>query len=73
MFWYALLYARTGTRVALALALVAFGIGLEFLQALTPTRHFSYLDMRDDAIGVAAGWLFAAATARWLPTARIPR
>jgi len=41
------------------LALAALGVALEFAQALTSYRHFAVLDMRDDAIGVIAGWACA--------------
>jgi hypothetical protein len=72
MFWYAQLYVAARGRITVALGLFALGVALEYLQALTPSRHFSYLDMRDDAIGVAAGWIFAAVTSRWV-TAKIRR
>ena len=70
MFWYAQLFARTPPRLGIAMALVALGIALEFLQALTPTRHFDYADMRDDALGVIGGWMFAALTDRWTHAVR---
>ena len=70
MFWYAQLYRRLSSRLVIAVALAALGIALEFLQALTPTRHFSYGDMRDDALGVVAGWMFATLTDRWTQAVR---
>jgi VanZ family protein len=70
MFWYAQLFTGTRARVAVAVAVVGLGIALEYLQALTPTRHFAYGDMRDDALGVAAGWMFAAMTDRWTQAVR---
>ena len=70
MFWYAQLFARVPARLVVAVALVALGIALEYLQALTPTRHFSYEDMRDDALGVICGWMFAAMTDRWTHAVR---
>ena len=70
MFWYAQLYTRVPARLAVAVALVALGIALEYLQALTPTRHFAYSDMRDDALGVVAGWMFAVFTDRWTHAVR---
>ena len=70
MFWYAQLFVRHGARVAVACAVLALGISLEYLQMLTPSRHFSYGDMRDDALGVIAGWLFAAVTDRWTQAVR---
>jgi hypothetical protein len=70
MFWYAQIFWRNPQRFAVALALVALGVVLEYLQALTPTRHFAYEDMRDDAIGVLGGWAFAALTDRWTQAVR---
>ena len=70
MFWYAQIFWHNPRRLAVALALVALGIVLEYLQALTPTRHFAYADMRDDAFGVVCGWLFAAVTDRWTHAVR---
>jgi VanZ family protein len=59
MLWFAQLVRAPRARLALALGLVALGVGLEFAQALTPHRTFAYADMRDDAIGVIVGWLCA--------------
>jgi VanZ family protein len=46
---------------ALALALLAFGIGIELIQALTPTRESSLGDVLADALGIAAGRLLLRA------------
>ena len=70
MFWYAQIFWRNPRRLAVAVALVTLGIVLEYLQAFTPTRHFAYEDMRDDALGVIGGWLFAAVTDRWTQAVR---
>lgn len=45
----------------LAIALLAFGIGIEFAQALTPTRESSIGDVFADALGIAAGRLLLRA------------
>ncbi|MFA7296472.1 MAG: VanZ family protein [Dehalococcoidia bacterium] len=42
------------------LALVALGVGLEFLQALTPNRVFDYADMAANVLGVVLGLVVAA-------------
>jgi hypothetical protein len=55
MLWFAQIYARFGVRLAIAAALLAMGIGLEYVQGLVG-RDFSYSDMRDDGIGIALGW-----------------
>ena len=55
MSWYSQLYPRGPVRFAIAAGLIAMGIGLEYLQGMTTYRTFGYLDMRDNALGVAAG------------------
>jgi VanZ family protein len=54
MFWFSQIYRRTGQRLALAAAFLALGIGLEYIQRWVG-RDFSYMDMRDDGIGIAIG------------------
>lgn len=50
--------ARFQPSWALAAVLLAFGIGIELAQALTPTREPSLGDVLADALGIAAGrWL----------------
>lgn len=58
MFWFAQIYRGTKQRLVVAVALVAMGIGLEYVQDWVG-RDFAYSDMRDDAIGVAGGYLAA--------------
>jgi VanZ family protein len=60
MFWFAQAYLKLGTRLAIAIALCALGIGLEYAQLLTPHRTFAYSDMVDDAIGAAIGLALAS-------------
>ncbi len=59
MFWFSQIYRSTAQRVVIAIALCLLGIGLEYVQGWVG-RDFAYSDMRDDAIGVAAGWIAAA-------------
>ena len=59
MLWFAQLYSGSGRRLALALALVALGVGLEFAQLVTDFRTFELADMLADGIGAAVGWLVA--------------
>jgi VanZ family protein len=59
MFWFAQLLRPGRGRVLAALALMALGVGLEFAQLLTDYRHYDVHDMRDDAVGVAVGYLLA--------------
>jgi hypothetical protein len=58
MLWFAQMLRRAAPRVGVAMALLALGIGLEYLQGLVG-RDFSYTDMRDDGIGICIGWALA--------------
>lgn len=54
--------ARLQPAWALALGLLAFGMAIEWLQALTPHRESSWADVLADAAGIAAGrWLLGGA------------
>lgn len=60
MLWFCQLYSGAARRFGIALAFVALGVGLEFLQSLTPARTYEELDMAANAGGVLLGWLLAA-------------
>ena len=59
MFWFAHLDPDRRRRQWMALALLALGVGLEFVQGMTDYREFSVADMAADAIGIGGGWLLA--------------
>lgn len=59
MMWFLQLYAGLPRRLVLALAFVALGIALEFVQRDTGYRTFEIADMVADSVGVAVGWLVA--------------
>jgi len=59
MFWFCQLHAARRARLAYAIAFVALGIGLEFVQRALGYRTFEVWDMVADAVGVGAGWLVA--------------
>lgn len=59
MMWFLQLYAGLPRRLVLALAFVALGIALEFVQRDTGYRTFEIADMVADSVGVAVGWLAA--------------
>ncbi|HET7767597.1 MAG TPA: VanZ family protein [Chloroflexota bacterium] len=63
MLWFAQLYPGWRSRLAVAAALVALGVGLEYAQSLTTYRTFGYRDMRDNALGVGVALALAAAGA----------
>ena len=48
---------RLSISVAVAILLAGFGIALELLQSVVYGNYPEYWDMRDDAWGVALGWL----------------
>ncbi|PWT72130.1 MAG: VanZ family protein [Proteobacteria bacterium] len=58
MLWWAQLYFSK-TRWWIAAALLALGIGLEFVQEQTGYRNFEYADMVADLGGIALGILLA--------------
>ena len=59
MVWFANLYETSAKRRMFAIGFVAMGIALEFVQGWSGYRAFELADMVADAIGVAAGWVFA--------------
>ena len=59
MFWFAQLHDEARVRLAWAMAFVAMGVALEFLQGLTDYRAFDVRDMIADAYGVLIGWIVA--------------
>lgn len=58
MFWFAQLYAARARRVAIAIALLVLGCGLEVVQHAVG-RDFEYADMLADGLGISLGWLAA--------------
>lgn len=60
MLWFCQLYSGAARRWDLALLFIALGVGLEFLQSLTPDRAYEILDMAANSGGVLLGWLLAA-------------
>jgi hypothetical protein len=59
MFWFAQLFRGRPTRLAIGVALALMGVALEYIQGMTGYRTFAYSDMRDNAVGVVAGFLVA--------------
>jgi len=53
--WLVQLREKRGVGIAIPLGLCALGVVLEYAQALTGYRHFSYADMASNAAGVALG------------------
>lgn len=65
MVWFSGVFERRHwPRVALALA--GYGLLIELLQSLTPTRQAEGLDLVADLAGILLGWLLGAAGfSRW--------
>ena len=59
MFWFAQLALERLPRLRWALAFVAMGITLEFVQGMTSYRSFDVIDMLANSVGVGLGWLLA--------------
>ena len=59
MLWFAQLRPGRRPRAVTAVALVVLGVGIEFLQDLTPYRMMDPVDMAANAIGVVLGWIAA--------------
>ena len=59
MFWFCQLYASGKARLAHAIAFLAMGIGLEFLQGMGGARQYDVVDMLANAAGVGCGWMAA--------------
>jgi len=65
MLWFGGLFTRRNLPLV-ALALAGYGLGIELLQGLTPTRQPEVLDLVADVAGVLLGWLLGAAgLSRW--------
>jgi len=54
--WFGMIFAGGGRQLGIAVAFVALGVALEFLQGLTGYRTFSIADMVANTIGAALGW-----------------
>jgi len=58
MYWWAQLYTTPAQRVRLAIALIMFGIAIEGLQGLTPTRTPEFGDVLANTAGILiGGWI----------------
>jgi VanZ family protein len=63
LLWWLSLRAGFAASWKLALALVAYGVGMELAQHFTPARSASLADVLADTAGVAAGWWLTRAAA----------
>jgi len=56
MGWFAQIFRHDLTRLMLVVVFIAFGVCMEYLQALTPTRNFEVADMVANSCGVVLAW-----------------
>ncbi len=56
MLWFCQGCVERRARIRLFLALVAMGVGIEFLQGMSGYRYFEYADMLANTTGVLLGW-----------------
>ena len=59
MGWFAQIYRHDLTRLVLAIALIALGIGVEVAQGATEYRQLEFLDMIANTSGVVLAWALA--------------
>jgi len=59
MLWFAQVFRQRHERFRLAIALIALGVGLEFLQGMTSWRSYDPVDMAANAFGALLGWTAA--------------
>jgi VanZ family protein len=65
MIWFAALYPKNRAWV-LFLALLAYGVLMELLQAQVPSRYAEVADLAADAVGLGLGWaLVLTPLGRW--------
>lgn len=56
MGWWLQLFRHRLTHVLLALAFIAVGVGIEYLQSFQPLRYFDVADMLANTTGVLISW-----------------
>ncbi|WP_353569904.1 VanZ family protein [Candidatus Albibeggiatoa sp. nov. BB20] len=59
MFWFSLLYPTKKGRLICLIGFLSMGMGLEFLQSFTSTRHADGMDMIANALGVFIAWFIS--------------
>ena len=65
MLWFAQVFRPPLARLLLAIVLIAFGVGIEYLQGMTQTRQPEAIDVLANATGVLVGGALA-----WTPAGR---
>ena len=56
MVWFAQIFRHDLTRLLLVIGLTVFGLAMEYLQGMVPSRQFDYLDMLANTAGVILAW-----------------
>lgn len=56
MVWFAQIFRHDLTRLLLVIGLTGFGLVMEYLQGMVPSRQFDYMDMLANTAGVVLAW-----------------
>ena len=74
MLWFCFLYLSQRIRFRYAMAFIAMGVGLEFVQGMLGYRTYEVFDMYANTLGVFLGWAAAFALPRKniAPAGKIP-
>lgn len=56
MIWFAQIFRHDLTRLLLGVLLVGFGLAMEYLQGMVPSRQFDYMDMAANTAGILLAW-----------------
>ena len=59
MAWFAQIFRHDVTRLLFVIGLMLFGLGMEYIQGLVPSRQFSYGDMAANTMGIVGSWALA--------------
>ena len=59
MAWFAQIFRHDLTRLVLVIALTLFGLGMELVQSLVPSRQFDHDDMLANTLGIMCSWALA--------------
>jgi VanZ family protein len=58
-FWFSDLVGSRARQIAIAVAFMGMGVGIEYLQRMTGYRTFDVYDMIANAVGASIGWALA--------------
>ena len=59
MAWFSQIFRHDVTRLLFVIGLTLFGLGMELIQGMVPSRQFSYEDMVANTMGITCSWALA--------------